>query len=64
MKIGQVPYREAIDAIMYVILMTRPDTPYVVHQFVTFDDNRGPVHWMAARKVPQYMLCTKDTIIT
>jgi len=56
----QVPYREAVEALMWVTTMTRPDLQYAQHQLAKFSKSPGPAHWKAARKALQYMWRTRD----
>ena len=44
------PYREAVEALMSAVTMTRPDVANAAHQLGKFNDNPGPVHWRAAKR--------------
>ncbi|CAM9960652.1 unnamed protein product, partial [Ascophyllum nodosum] len=59
-----IPYREAVGALMWAATVTRPDVAYAGHQLKHFNDNPGPVHWGAAKRVLQYLWRTKDVGIT
>ena len=57
------PYREAVGDLMWAATTTRPDVAYAAHQLRKFNDNPGPLHWGAAKRVPQYLWRTKDVEI-
>ena len=58
------PYREAVGALMWAATMTRSDVVYAAHQLGNFNDNPGPTHWRAVKRVLQYLWRTKDVGIT
>ena len=58
------PYREAVGALKWVETMTRPDAAYAAHQLGKFNDNPGPVHWGAAKRVLHYLWRMDDVGIT
>ena len=39
-----IPYREAVEALMWVANMTRPDLAHTAHMLAKFGDNPGPEH--------------------
>ena len=55
-----VPYREAIGALNWVAVGTRPDIAFVVGQLAQFLENLGRVHWDAAKQVMRYLKGTKE----
>ena len=63
-EMRQVPYREAVGALMWAATMTRPDISYAAHQLAKFNENPGPAHWKAVKKALQYLWRTKDMGIT
>ncbi|CAM9771874.1 unnamed protein product [Ascophyllum nodosum] len=58
------PYREAVGALMWAAIMTRPDVAYAAHQLGKLNDNPGPIHGGAAKRALQYLWRIKDVGIT
>ena len=50
-----VPYRQAIGSLMYLMVSTRPDLAYAIQILSRFGANPGPVHWKGVKKVLQYI---------
>ena len=59
-----VPYREAIGALNWVAVGTRPDIAFVVGQLAQFMESPGKVHWEAVKRVLRYLKGTKDLRLT
>src|SRR6202522_333476 len=59
-----VPYREAIGALNWVAVGTRPDIAFVVGQLAQFMESPGKVHWEAVNRVLRYSKGTKDLRLT
>src|ERR1700678_2230730 len=59
-----VPYREAIGALNWVAVGTRPDIAFVVGQLAQFMESPGKVHWEAVKRVLRYLKGTKDLKLT
>jgi hypothetical protein len=59
-----VPYREALGALMYAAIATRPDIMYAVAQLARYQDNPGPAHWTAVKRVYAYLADTLDFRLT
>jgi hypothetical protein len=55
-----VPYREAVGALNWVAVGTRPDIAFVVGQLARFMENPGRVHWEAVKRVLRYLKGTRD----
>jgi hypothetical protein len=55
-----VPYREAVGALMYASLGTRPDITFSVSILSKFSISPGPAHWTAVQRVFRYLLGTRD----
>ena len=55
-----VPYREAVGALNWVAVGTRPDIAFVVGQLARFMENPGRVHWEAVKRVFRYLKGTQD----
>lgn len=58
------PYLSAVGGIMYAMTSTRPDLAYAVAILSQFGNNPGTTHWIAVKRVLQYMNCTADVGIT
>jgi hypothetical protein len=55
-----VPYREAVGALNWVAVGTRPDIAFAVSQLAQFMENPGRVHWEAVKRVFRYLKGTRD----
>ena len=44
-----VPYRQAIGSLMYLMVSTRPDLAYAIQILSRFGANPGPVHWKGVK---------------
>ncbi|CAM9573658.1 unnamed protein product, partial [Phaeothamnion confervicola] len=53
------PYRELVEALLYVAVMTRPDLSNAVRALTRFCDNPGPRHWRAAQHVLKHLKGTR-----
>ena len=54
------PYREAVGALLYVSLMTRPDISYAVGQVSKHCQNPNQSHWEAVEQIFAYLVGTMD----
>ena len=52
------PYREAVGALLYLALVTRPDISFAVGQVARFVESHGPPHVKAIRQIISYILGT------
>ena len=59
-KMKNIPYREAIGALMYCAVATRPDISFAVALLSQFLENPGMTHWNGVKHVYRYLLGTKD----
>lgn len=59
-RMKNVPYREAVGALMYVSMGTRPDITFAVSTTAQFMDNPAWVHWEAVKRIFRYLKGTKD----
>jgi hypothetical protein len=59
-----IPYREAVGALMYVSIGTRPDIAYAVSSVSRFSANPGRPHWNAVKRIFQYLQGTKGHWLT
>ena len=59
-----VPYSNAIGAMNYLAIGTRPDISYAMHKLARFLANPGPQHFKAMKHVLRYLQGTKDLRLT
>lgn len=59
-EMKNIPYREAIGGLMYLMTMTRPDISFAVNQVAKFSQDPGPAHWKAVKRILAYIAGTKD----
>jgi len=59
-----VPYREAVGALNWAALATRPDIAFAVATVAHFAANPGPAHWEAVKRIFHYLLGTCDLWLT
>ena len=61
---ANVPYREAIGALMYLCIATRPDIAYAVTLLARFSNSPGRTHWEAVKQIFRYLVGTKHMALT
>jgi hypothetical protein len=54
-----IPYRQAVGSLMYLMVSTRPDLAAALGTLAKFMQNPGKVHWEAAKRVLRYVQQTK-----
>ena len=54
------PYREALGALQYLSVTTRPDITYVVSILARFSANPSITHWNALKQVYAYLKYMRD----
>ena len=59
-----VPYREAVGKVMYLMLGTRPDLAYSVSVLSRFVSNPGEEHWKGLKRVLRYVKGTLSMNLT
>ena len=59
-----VPYREAVGALNWVVLATRPDIAFAVSTVARFSANPSMAHWNAVKRVFRYLAGTCDLWLT
>jgi len=52
---SRFPYRELVDALMYLAVSTRPDIAFAVSCLSQFNDRHDESHWTAAKRVLRYL---------
>jgi Reverse transcriptase (RNA-dependent DNA polymerase) len=55
-----VPYREAVGALNWAALATRPDIAFAVSTVAKFASNPGPAHWEAVKRIFRYLAGTRN----
>ena len=55
-----IPYREAVGALNWAALATRPDISFAVSTVARFASNPGPAHWEAVKRIFRYLAGTRD----
>lgn len=63
-EMWNTPYMNAIGALMYLAIGTRPDIAYAVGKLVQFNSNPGHGHWQAVKHVFRYLKGTMDLKLT
>jgi hypothetical protein len=59
-KMKEVPYQSAVGALLYLLTTTRPDIAYAVSKVARFNQNPGPQHWIAVKRIIRYLAGTKE----
>ena len=54
-SMARVPYANAIGNLMYAMLCTRPDICFAVGLVSRFQNNPGPAHWKAVKRILRYL---------
>ena len=58
------PYREAVGALNWVALATRPDIAFAVTTVARFTANPGPAHWEAMKQIYRYLAGMRNLWLT
>jgi hypothetical protein len=59
-----VPYINAVGALNYLAIATRPDISYTVSKLARYNSNPGPEHWKAVKHLFRYLKGTLDVKLT
>ena len=63
-EMSQLPYINAVGALMYLATSTRPDIAYTVSQLARFNSSPGKAHWQAVKHLFRYLKGTSDLRLT
>ena len=61
---NSVPYRQAVGALLYLSVVSRPDISQAVAQVAQFNANPGKAHWSAVKRIIRYVAGTAARSIT
>ncbi len=59
-----IPYREAVGALNYAAVGSRPDIAYAVSTLAQFSQNPGRAHWEATKHVLRYLKGSREYWLT
>ena len=59
-EMKQIPYKEAVGALLYISTTTRPDISYAVGQVAKFNHNPGVQYWKAVKRIFCYLAGTRE----
>lgn len=62
--VRDAPYQEAVGALMYASIATRPDITFAVSVVSRFSANPGVPHWNAVKRIHRYLSGTRDLWLT
>jgi hypothetical protein len=57
---ADVPYREAVGALMHLMCATRPDIAFAVGMVSRFMESPKDIHWTAVKRIIRYLQGTKS----
>ncbi|KAG8955677.1 hypothetical protein FRC04_007668 [Tulasnella sp. 424] len=63
-EMARVPYINAVGALMYLAVATRPDISYTVAKLAQFNTCPGTAHWKAVKHLFRYLKHTIDLKLT
>jgi transposase InsO family protein len=63
-EMQNIPYLNAVGALNYLAIATRPDIAYTVGCLARFNSNPGPAHWAAVKHLLRYLQGTIDLALT
>jgi hypothetical protein len=59
-RMAEIPYREAIGSLMYLMVSTRPDLAQAVGILSRFLNDPGETHWTEVKRVFRYLQGSRD----
>ena len=63
-EMRNVPYMNAVGALMYLAIGTRPDIAYAVGKLAQYNSDPGRQHWQAVKHIFRYLKGTMDLKLT
>ncbi|KAL0286291.1 UNVERIFIED_CONTAM: Retrovirus-related Pol polyprotein from transposon TNT 1-94, partial [Sesamum calycinum] len=57
---AKVPYASVVRSLMYAMMCTRPDLCFAVRMVSRYQSNSGPDHWVAVKRILNYLKGTSD----
>ena len=60
----EIPYPEAIGLILWLTVVSRPNTAFAVGILLQFIQNPGPAHWDGIKRIISYLATTKNLWLT
>ena len=55
----EVPYRQAVGSLMYLMIASRPDLAFAVGKLSQYSEDPRKSHWIAVKRVLRYLNATK-----
>lgn len=52
---ADVPYREAVGSLLFLVQGTRPDLAFAVSNVSRFNDKHNSTHWVAVKRIMRYL---------
>ena len=59
-QMTEIPYREAVGSLMFLMVCSRPDISYEVSRVSKFNENPGHDHWIAVKRIFRYLNGSRD----
>lgn len=63
-EMANVPYQETVGSILFAAQITRPDIQYAVGAVSRYNNNPGPAHWKAVKRILRYLKGTINFKLT
>lgn len=63
-EMKKIPYMNAVGALMYLAIASRPDIAFAVGKLARFNSNPGQIHWKAVKHLFRYLKGTIDLKLT
>jgi hypothetical protein len=61
----QIPYKEAVGALLYLSNTMSPGTSYAVGQVAKYSKNPGIQHWKAVKRIFRYKIANlRDSLLS
>lgn len=64
LDVENVPYKEAVGCLMFVVTTSRSDIAFSVSKISQFMDDSEPTHWNAVKRIIRYLKSTSNLKIT